>query len=507
MSKPSNNTNPAPQPSILIVEDSMVVRELLTILIRNAGFTVTGLSTLANCFTHIKSNRPDLIVLDEQLPDGRSSAHLDRIRGYAENVPIIFVSGELDLTTALAISQQGAAAIFKKPVNPKALIAKIQELTEGFQRRLPAGKPSTLSLLLRESVPQTDSNSEFFAWQHLPGTSAAHAAFGKKLLKVRDFRSQLLMLGVEGCAFIPAVCDLQRNSIHHASPLLIYMPGLFHIEELLPRLDQHVLTEQTITVVLKRIDTYTPEQIALLEKLLAAAQEFAPYAGRLRLILSALPGILEDPPVPPLPPALIERLATLSIEVPTFKMLQQDRVIVTRRLIESMGGSASILTPEAIHWIETHPWPGDYRQFRRVILVAAAAALDTSLSTGLLETAYALEPTIPQEVYEPILPGLPNTQTPAPQNIYANPEPEPTATPVPAPTIVEPARKADANRSPASPVPPPPQPPPPPPPPRHPPPTFPPPPRSIQTTPPPAPPTPSPPPPPGLIPIGIRPTV
>ncbi len=436
MSRPIEISAEPHLPAILILEDSRVDRDLISLLLKNSGFKVTALSTLVDGINHLNSARPDLIVLHEHRPDGLSGTYLARIREHAPNTPIIFVSGKPDLTTSLAMNQTGVAAIFDKPINPKALVGKIHELTNTLQSRAPDQKPAILSTLgPNGAVVRTEAAPGSFAWKHLPGISAAHAAFGLKLLKLKDFRTHLLMVGVEGCPFIPAVRDLQRNSANRSSPLLILYPSLFRAKVLLPRLSQYVLSDQTTTLALTRIDTYSPDQLALLRNLLECNNEFSPYAGRLRVVLSALPNVLENSSEPPLPPALIECLAPHSIEIPSFEMLLDDSALIAREVIDNVGGAPSLLTPEAIRWIATHRWPGDYRQFRRVILVSAAAAasFDNRISPALLETAFAREPSLLRDACDPILSGrlespLPEAQKdalPEPANPAAPPPPEP----------------------------------------------------------------------------------
>ncbi len=62
-------------------------RELLSLLLRKGGYEVCVSGTLAGGIAEIGTQTPDLIVLDENLPDGRSSEHLDKIRTHAPLTP------------------------------------------------------------------------------------------------------------------------------------------------------------------------------------------------------------------------------------------------------------------------------------------------------------------------------------------------------------------------------------------------------------------------------------
>lgn len=388
---------PPPPPQLLVVEDSRVDREVLTRLLRGRGYQVACATSLDEAITHLRAHSPDLILLDEELPDGRSSEHLDRIRAHAPGSPLIFVSGKLDLHTALAISQRSVAAIFSKPITPETLIAKLEELIEGFPTIPTTSKPN---MEPAASVPTATP----FQWQSFPGLSPAHQRLGTDLAQVRNFDSTLLLLGRDGTAFWPVVRDLQRNSTRANAPLLNFPPKHFTHDNVSARLARFVTTDACLTLALERIDTYSPAQTSLLADLLASREGFTAYGGRLRLVCSAPPALLQGTLTTHLPTSLVARFASPVVNLPDLEALRADLVPLARRLLEEIGADATALSPETVRWIETQPWLRDYRQFRRVILVSAAASLGASpLSLDILRSTLAMEATLPDDAYEPAI--------------------------------------------------------------------------------------------------------
>ncbi len=58
--------------NILVVDDQACVRELFSLVLTSEGHTVTGTGDASSVITHLKSSRPDLVLLDLHLdgPEG-----------------------------------------------------------------------------------------------------------------------------------------------------------------------------------------------------------------------------------------------------------------------------------------------------------------------------------------------------------------------------------------------------------------------------------------------------
>src|SRR5712691_7845120 len=65
---PGSRAAPGPDATILLVDDSPMVREVLADILRAAGFAVNEAASGAEALCGV-AERPDLVVLDVQLPD------------------------------------------------------------------------------------------------------------------------------------------------------------------------------------------------------------------------------------------------------------------------------------------------------------------------------------------------------------------------------------------------------------------------------------------------------
>ena len=114
---------------ILVVEDQADNRRILRDLLVNAGYELIEAESGEEAITAVTARRPDLILMDIQLPviDGYEATRRIRTNPELKSVPIIAVTSYAlagDEAKALAA---GCTAYVTKPFSPRALLAKVQE--------------------------------------------------------------------------------------------------------------------------------------------------------------------------------------------------------------------------------------------------------------------------------------------------------------------------------------------------------------------------------------------
>jgi two-component system cell cycle response regulator DivK len=114
---------------ILVVEDQEDNRQILRDLLTNAGYEMTEAVNGQEALAEVANRRPDLILMDIQLPvmDGYEATRRIRTNPDLKSVPIIAVTSYAlagDETKALAA---GCDAYVTKPFSPRQLLAKIRE--------------------------------------------------------------------------------------------------------------------------------------------------------------------------------------------------------------------------------------------------------------------------------------------------------------------------------------------------------------------------------------------
>ena len=114
---------------ILVVEDQEDNRRILRDMLRKAGFDVLEATTGEQGVLLAKTQMPDLILMDIQMPvlDGYEATR--RIKNILElkDIPIIVVTSYALSGEDAKAQSAGAAAYVSKPFSPRQLLAKIRQ--------------------------------------------------------------------------------------------------------------------------------------------------------------------------------------------------------------------------------------------------------------------------------------------------------------------------------------------------------------------------------------------
>ncbi len=114
---------------ILAVDDQEDNRRILRDLFTNAGYEVVEATTGLDAVAAAESQRPDLILMDIQLPDidgYEATRRIKAIPALAATPLIVVTSYALSGDDAKAFAA-GANAYVSKPFSPRALLAKVRE--------------------------------------------------------------------------------------------------------------------------------------------------------------------------------------------------------------------------------------------------------------------------------------------------------------------------------------------------------------------------------------------
>ena len=114
-------------PRILIVEDDEKLRGELEIFLKNNGYQAESLKSFENTLNDILEIKPDLLLLDINLPGADGEFLCKEIRKKS-NMPIIIVTSRDNEIDELLSINNGADHYITKPFNIHILLAKISSL-------------------------------------------------------------------------------------------------------------------------------------------------------------------------------------------------------------------------------------------------------------------------------------------------------------------------------------------------------------------------------------------
>ena len=103
-------------PTILLIEDTPIIRDPLTRLLRDEGFDVLAAADGTEAFAHLETRRVDLVLLDVLMPHMDGVTFLESLRRDPQfaQVAVIAVTGIADSTKLARLRELGVRSILHK---------------------------------------------------------------------------------------------------------------------------------------------------------------------------------------------------------------------------------------------------------------------------------------------------------------------------------------------------------------------------------------------------------
>ncbi len=129
----------ASSPKILVVDDSEVIRTLISVNLELEGFCVHTAGDGLECLDLAARLRPDVITLDVAMPrlDGFETLQRLRARDETASIPVVMVSARAQGRDIRRGRQLGADEYITKPFEPEELVATVRKLCTGGQGGAP----------------------------------------------------------------------------------------------------------------------------------------------------------------------------------------------------------------------------------------------------------------------------------------------------------------------------------------------------------------------------------
>lgn len=187
--------------NILVVDDEMGIRELLSEILSDEGHVVHTAENARQARQARLAEAPDLVLLDIWMPDTDGVTLLKEWqREGLLTMPVIMMSGHATIDTAVEATRIGALNFLEKPITLQKLLKAVQQGLMKGQEKL---RPQFTAQLVRTPAPSSDergnsasaasssaavapspSNSQPM---QTPGTSGAvHLSFDLPLREARD---------------------------------------------------------------------------------------------------------------------------------------------------------------------------------------------------------------------------------------------------------------------------------------------------------------------------------
>lgn len=116
--------------TILLVDDSRVTRNLMTVYLVAKDVTVLEAEDGEEALMKMRSQRPDIVLADLRMPklDGPSMCMAMRVDPALRSIPVVILTSNRDAESLARCHAAGAREVLFKPIQPTPLLAAVQRV-------------------------------------------------------------------------------------------------------------------------------------------------------------------------------------------------------------------------------------------------------------------------------------------------------------------------------------------------------------------------------------------
>src|SRR5690554_3032626 len=131
---------------ILVVDDEIGIRELLSEILYDEGHTVEVAENAAQARAARLASRPDLVLLDIWMPDTDGVSLLKEWSSQGLlTMPVIMMSGHATIDTAVEATRIGAVNFLEKPITLQRLLGAVQSGLQAGERGIRLAAPPAVA--------------------------------------------------------------------------------------------------------------------------------------------------------------------------------------------------------------------------------------------------------------------------------------------------------------------------------------------------------------------------
>jgi two-component system nitrogen regulation response regulator NtrX len=349
---------------ILVVDDEVGIRELLSEILRDEGYQVRLAENAGQARAQRAQARPDLVLLDIWMPD---TDGITLLKEWASagllTMPVVMMSGHGTIDTAVEATRIGAYDFLEKPIALQKLLATVG-------RALKRGEPQAKPMLMLATL----------------GRAAVVTELKQRLERVANLKSPLMMVAEPGSG-----AELCARFVHQPNPL----PGKPNAPWVEPE-NLAALAETPLDLLNQaREGTLFLPEVGDLNRteqkgLLLIAGKLEKYNTRLICATSrALPELVAQGAFDA---KLYAIIAAVTVNVPSLRQHREDipdlANLFLLRGIEAKETPARHFSTAALNAMRNYDWPGNLNQLESVVRTLALTAVSEEI--GVNDVAQAL---------------------------------------------------------------------------------------------------------------------
>src|SRR6188508_1655280 len=115
------------KPRILVIDDEAAIRDSLKMILEYEHYEFLGAASGADGVAQVRTDPPDMVVLDIKMPGTNGLETLAEIRRLDESLPVAMISGHGTITDAMQATRLGAFDFIEKPFTSERVLVTVQK--------------------------------------------------------------------------------------------------------------------------------------------------------------------------------------------------------------------------------------------------------------------------------------------------------------------------------------------------------------------------------------------
>lgn len=387
--------------TILVADDDLAVRTVLTQALKRAGYEVLAADNGATLYQWVLEGRGDLVITDVMMPGENGLDLIPKIHRRAPDMRVIVISAQNALTTAVTATERGALEYLPKPFDIDELLGVVKNAL----RRRPVHEQNNVSEAADAAHVTAALDKDFVV-----GQSRAMQDIYRTIARLHAADLTVLMTGESGTGKEVIARALHQFSRFKDGPFVAINMAAIPRELIESELFGHEkgaftgATQKNIgrfeqanggTLFLDEIGDMPFEAQTRLLRVLQEG-EFTPVGGRknikarVRVIAATHQDLRALVQSGRFREDLYYRLNVVPLHVPPLRERREDIPALVQHFMRQ-AGVVKVFEPTAMAVFQSHAWPGNVRALentvKRLVTLHAEEVIDRAAAEAAIRGA------------------------------------------------------------------------------------------------------------------------
>jgi two-component system, NtrC family, nitrogen regulation response regulator GlnG len=360
--------------TVLVADDDRTIRTVLTQALTRAGCKVHATSSLMTLMRWVEEGKGDLVISDVIMPDGNGLDALPRIGKLRPGLPVIVISAQNTIMTAIQAAEAEAYDYLPKPFDLPDLMKRSARALE-MKRRAPP----------RAAVAPREAGDDL----PLVGRTPAMQSLYRLVARVMNSDLAVLITGESGTGKSLIARAIHDFSDRRSQPFVVAQAAdLAGIEG-----PAHLMNRaKGGSLVFDEVADYDEETQARIVRMLDLAADHAP-----RVMATSQVDLNARMEAGAFRQDLFYRLGGVTLHVPALRERVDDIPLLAEHFLargERDSGAVRKLSSDARELVRSYSWPGNVRQLENTLKRLLVTSSEPEISRAEVELVLGSQPVL-----------------------------------------------------------------------------------------------------------------